>query len=208
MTDHMTSIDSTLAAASGLLSKWLPQQRIDLQPVGTPTVMHPPTSRVKGRGGGGVLKTVSRIGVRAELAGVHARYLLATKQPAQAQQILSDALAEVGSTNEIRGHRDCFTFAWLHHCVGVAMAQQLEGEEAWFSSSQGRGADMLGQCIEEFLLCYQLCYPATPTNLLRETCLWLGLLLGCPDHAHHFQALSQHTTLAHQTVLSLGKKLR
>lgn len=158
--------------------------------------------------------------VGAELVATRARHLLATKQTVQAQQILSKALDSID--NGISSHEDSVAVAWLHHLMGVATAQRLEAlegkEGTWLDTTRGRGITMLQQCAEEFLLSYQLCYPATPTSLLRETCLWLALL---PPRAFgreweeqgvglslHFQALSQHGTLAHQTVLSLGRKIR
>jgi hypothetical protein len=107
-----------------------------------------------------------------------------------------------------RDHKPGLLKAQLHHYVGVALAQQLEErsekEGVWFEDESD---GLLEQCIDNFLQCYQLCFPSMPTILLRDTCLWLALLLRGVS-AHHFLSLSMHIGLMHKTLLSLGKKLR
>lgn len=228
VTDHVTNMESAFAAANDLLAKRIRNYRIDLQPVGIPNVIQPSASRskVKGRGrqkGGAVkddscdvMRSVGLAGARGELVGVWARCLLAMKRHELARRILLEGLDELGpgGADESSGYEQSIMLASLHHSVGVAFAQQLEAESGdkrvWFemAQAQGRKSHLLEQCVEHFVMSYQLCFPATPTILLRETCLWLGLLLATPNHAHHFLSLSQHISLAHEAVLSLGKKLR
>lgn len=64
--------------------------------------------------------------------------------------------------------------------------------------------------VEHFLTAYQLCFPTMPAFLLRDTSRWLTLLLSgnSPDVASHFLALSMNVTLTHQTIYSLGKKIK
>ena len=215
MPSHVASgVDRALRTASESLGL---RGDIDLSPVGMPAPLMP-RSEVKGRrkkpgkpvrGDGLKVPSMRLVGVRAELACARARCLLAGKQAMLTQQVLKATLTDIG--RECRDHDSSLALAWLHYYMGVATAQQLEEEEAeqegvWFEGTAD--SQLHEQCVEEFMQCYQLCFPTMPTILLRETCLWLALLLTEPDHAHHFMALSQHISLMHETMLSLGKKLR
>lgn len=217
LTCHVTRVASALSEAEDLLGKHKKSSVIDFAPVGTPFTPAVSASKGRGRGHRGrttssarrggdgvVVKSVRLEGVRGELACGRARCLLLLQQPQPAQKILSNALAEIGS--ECKGHELSLVRSRLHYYMGVALAQKLEVErEGVWLKETGKGHE---DCVKEFLTSYQLCFPATPTILLRDTCLWLALLLGNPDHAHHFLSLSQHISLTHQTALSLGKKLR
>lgn len=213
MTSHVARVDRVLGAACDLLTQhWQSHGDIDLSPVGIPTLIKLRVSKVKRRG-----KKVKKamkvsstrlVGVKAELVCARARCLLADRQAVLTQQVLRTTLADIG--RECRGHESSLALARLHYYMGVALAQQLEEEEAeqdgvWFEDTSSH---LHEQCVEEFMMCYQLCFPTMPTILLRETCLWLALLLTGPDHTHHFLSLSQHIALMHETVVSLGKKLR
>lgn len=217
------SVVGLLGTVSQFLSR---HSDIDLSPVGVPPLATPttslPGSKGRGRGrrgagggskecivGGMSVSSVRLVGVVMELACARARYLLAKKEPVLTQQLLRVALEKAEGV-ERHGYQFSLLLAKLHHYMGVALAQQLEDEaasdgEVWF-----RGGSVHQHCLEQFLCSYQLCFPVMPTILLRETCLWLALLLPDSDseHSHHFLALSQHISLSHQTVLSLGKKLR
>lgn len=215
MTSHVTRMDGVVRAACDLLTQhWQSHGDIDLSPVGVPTIIKPQVSKVKSRGKrvkktGDCMKVSSTrlVGVKAELMCARARCLLADMQAVQAQQVLTTTLADIGT--QCRDHESSLVLARLHYYVGVALAQQLEEETrqegVWFENTSSH---LHKQCVEEFMTCYQLCFPMMPTILLRETCLWLGLLLTEPDHTHHFLSLSQHIALMHDTVVSLGKKLR
>lgn len=213
--------ESILSTAGDLLTSHLKDSEIELSPVGVPSLIKPPVSasKVKGRGKK-VTKAFTKVpclrlvGFKVALECIRARCLLAKRCAVLAQKVLTDALAEVAL--ERRGPELSLLLGELHYYMGVALAQQLEdealtqqlegeGERTWFEVAEG---PLYEQCIEEFMTCYQLCFPVMPTILLRETCLWLSLLLPNTDHAHHFLSLSQHISLMHQTVLSLGKKLR
>ena len=146
--------------------------------------------------------------LRGEVACVWGRCLLAEGEFVLAQQKLREGLDKFGDENlaENRVYEMGVVLAQLHHYMGVALAQQLsqlDGKKgAWFE------AGTKGDCVKEFLVSYQLCYPATPTILLRDTCLWLALLLTQHDHAHHFLSLSQQLSFTNQTFHALGKKIR
>ncbi len=148
--------------------------------------------------------------LRGEVACMQGRYLLAAREPLLSQQTFQQALAEFGSEDleENRGHEVSVMLAQLHHYMGVALGQRLEGEceGVWFN--QCGNDPLLANCVQEFLTSYQLCYPATPTILLRDTCLWLALLLTQHDHAHHFLSLSQHLAFTNQTLHAIGRKIR
>ena len=217
LTSHVTNVASALSEAQDLMVKHKESAVIDFAPVGTPFVPAVSAAKARGRGhkgrtakhtssalrGDGVVKSVRMEEVKAELACGQARCLLLFQQPQQAKKILSQALAESGS--ECKSHELSLVRPRLHYYMGVALAQELEVEQegVWLNKTAGHE-----DCVKEFLTCYQLCFPAMPTILLRDTCLWLALLLGNPYHTHHFLSLSQHISLTHQTVLSLGKKLR
>ena len=64
--------------------------------------------------------------------------------------------------------------------------------------------------VEHFFIAYQMCYPSMPALLLRDITRWLALLLSgdSSDIASHFLALSMNITHTHQTVYSLGKKIK
>lgn len=63
---------------------------------------------------------------------------------------------------------------------------------------------------EHFFIAYQMCYPSIPAFLLRDISRWLALLLSSdsPDVANHFLALSMNVSLTHQTIYSLGRKIK
>ena len=67
--------------------------------------------------------------IEAELAATRAKYLLAAHQTDRARSTISEALAKVSVVDEVRSHEDCTALAWLHHYMGVAIAQQLESLE-------------------------------------------------------------------------------
>ena len=142
--------------------------------------------------------------VMAEIDLAEVRHLLEERKCLLARQVLKATQADIG--RECRDYGSSLVQAWLHYYMGVAIAQQLEEgaeqESVWFESVESQ------QCVEEFMLSYQLCFPVMPTILLRETCLWLALLLTHPDHAHHFLGLYMHISLVHETVLPIGKKMR
>ena len=66
--------------------------------------------------------------------------------------------------------------------------------------------------LEHFVTCYQLCFPTLPAILTREVCQWVGLLVrgvgGAEEVVAHFVNAGMNCTLTHQTVYSLGKKIR
>lgn len=210
---HVRRVESILGTACDLLKERLESGgAIDLSPVGVPSLVKPPASVSKVKGHGRKVKkacmkvpSVRLMCLKGELACATAKCLLVKRRALLAQKLLTDALLDIAS--ECRGVEFSLVLARLHYCLGVALAQQLEDEVegVWFEDAEG---PLHEQCTEEFMMCYQLCFPLMPTVLLRETCLWLSLLLAEPGHAHHFLSLSQHISLMHQTVLSLGKKLR
>ena len=216
---------SLVVGLLGTVSQFLPRHSdIDLSPVGVPPLATPtallPGSRGRGHGrrpaagkecivGSMSVSSVRLVGVAIELACARARYLLARKEPVLTQQLLRAAL-EKAEGFEQQGYQFSLLRAKLHHYMGVALAQQLEDEaacdgEVWFKDT---GGCVHQHCLDQFLCSYQLCFPVLPTILLRETCLWLALLLADSEQSHHFLALSQHISLSHQTLLSLGKKIR
>lgn len=222
-TDVISNMDHTLRTASESLE---PSGDIDLSPVGVPTLVKPfvaSRSEVIGRGSqksvkkagkpardcdGTKVQSTRLVGVKSKIACARARCLLAGRQTMLAQQVLKAALMDMET--EPGDHYWSLVQAELHYFMGVATAQRLEEgaeqEEVWFEGTLD--TQLHKQCVEEFMQCYQLCFPVMPTILLRETCLWLALLLAEPSHTHHFLSLSQHIALMHETILSLGKKLR
>jgi len=224
-------VEGVLAAANNELTLRVPLCTVDLRPVGIPRIVESASSRAKSskankvrgqsRKKGSTLSSGNNCDVmcserlrtiKAELLVVWARSLLHMRRPELAQHILLECVSDLQDVGVRGGYSRSVVLANLHHYVGVAFAQQLEveagGEGLWFSRTRGKQADLLDSCVEHFLASYQLCYPATPTVLLRETCLWLSLLVARSDHFHHFLSLSQHLSLAQEAVVSLGKKLR
>ena len=225
-TDHVTNIEAALVETDKFLTQQIPKTKIDSQPLNITLIMGAPKSRSKvnsriQRGGKGKTKTPSSsvsggvrdhmIGqrLRWEVACARAQCLLILRQPELAKCVLSEALVEIENGID---YKTRLILAELHHYMGVALLQLLENakpdvlEKVW--SGKGCRNQLLNKCIEEFLTSYQFCYPVVPTILLRETCLWLALLLNQPCHTHHFLSLSQQISLSHQTVLALGKKIR
>ena len=206
LVDHMPSL--VTCSMDRVAGKSLEPNVINLSPVGPPrTLVNSFKGRGKCRKAWKLLPSKRLNGVKAELACAKAKCLLDERKSVLAQQVLNAALADVGS--ECRDYGFSLVRAWLHYYMGVAIAQQLEERvklEVWFKNTSN--SQLHRRCVEEFMQCYQLCFPVMPTILLRETCLWLALLLVKPDHAHHFLSISMQTSLVHEMMLSLGKKLR
>lgn len=141
-----------------------------------------------------------------ETACVRGLCLLSDKDPHHAVSILEQGLLAMNTatgTDYISSH----LLANLHYLVAQAELQQLEADH--LEVGMWPDEPRLEKTVEELMLSYQLCFPAMPAVLLRDTSLWLGTLLEQPDLAHHFLSLSQQISLTrHRTLLTVGSKIR
>lgn len=173
-----------------------------------------------GGGGGCDVDCVREVDcVRAEVACERAECHLLLWQPDAARHVVTEALDRLehlaGKPRSCTHHHlHRLTLARLHFLNGQSFTQIINGKhqaiagrEVWSSRGHVRD-DNVQRCVEEFMSCFELCFPVRPAVLLREVCLWLSFLSPLPDHSHHYLSLAQQVSLTHKTIIVLGKKIR
>ena len=215
--DHVTHLIDSLVTADINLVQLMKKHKVSSQ-----TKSHG-RRRVGKRGAKRVVPDRSRgcdvdnIGLfdclRAEMACIMAECHLLLWQPDSARTLVMEALDRLQEREQnwcTHDHLLRLVLAHLHLLGGQALAQSINGRNEVIAERGvwcGQG-EKLRKCFDEFLACYELCFPVRPAVLLREVCLWLAFLSSESADVHHYVSLAQQVSLTHRTTIVLGKKIR